>query len=248
MKILNVTTYNIHKGMSPLNRHLRVDEIAQALAGLSPDVLFLQEVQGKNLLRAVRHDAWPSLPQHHFLARRLDRRVVYGLNASYEHGHHGNALLSCHPIIEWCNRDISVNRYESRGVLHCMLLPKGWSQPVVALCAHLNLLARDRRKQYADLVNYIREAIPAELPLILAGDFNDWQGEASDCLLEAGLQEVFQQRRGRYALSFPARMPMLPLDRIYVRGLRVLNAEVQHGRPWSRLSDHLPLSASLLPA
>ncbi|WP_338059431.1 hypothetical protein [Aquitalea magnusonii] len=52
MNPLKVTTYNIHKGMSPLNRHLRVEEIAQALETLSPDLLFLQEVQGKNLLRA----------------------------------------------------------------------------------------------------------------------------------------------------------------------------------------------------
>jgi endonuclease/exonuclease/phosphatase family metal-dependent hydrolase len=49
--------------------------------------------------------------------------VVYGLNAAYEHGHHGNAVLTRHPIIEWCNRDLSVNRFESRGLLHCMLLP-----------------------------------------------------------------------------------------------------------------------------
>ncbi|MBV8681014.1 MAG: endonuclease/exonuclease/phosphatase family protein [Aquitalea sp.] len=247
MKPLNITTYNIHKGMSPLNRHLRLNEIAHALESLAPDLLFLQEVQGKNLLRSLRHEGWPLQPQHHYLARRLDHRVVYGLNAAYEHGHHGNAVLSRYPIIEWCNRDISVNRFESRGVLHCVMLPKGWKQPVAALCAHLNLLARDRRKQYANLVHYIREAIDPAMPLILAGDFNDWQGEATDCLQEAGLQEVFLQKRGRYAQSFPARLPVLPLDRIYVRGLRVVSAEVLHGRPWSRLSDHLPLAASLLP-
>ncbi len=248
MKPLKVTTYNIHKGMSPLNRHLRVEEIAQALETLSPDLLFLQEVQGKNLLRALRHEGWPQLPQHHYLARRLDHKVAYGLNAAYEHGHHGNALLSRYPIIEWCNRDISVNRFESRGVLHCVMLPKGWQQPVVALCAHFNLLARDRRKQYANLVHYIGAAIAPDVPIILAGDFNDWQGEASHCLQAAGLQEVFLQKSGRHALSFPARMPMLALDRIYVRGLQVVSAEVQHGRPWSRLSDHLPICAALLPA
>ncbi len=247
MKSLKVLTYNIHKGMSPLNRHVRVAAIAEALHGQSPDLLFLQEVQGRNLQRALRHEHWPTLPQHHFLARHLDHKVVYGLNAAYEHGHHGNALLSRYPIVEWCNRDISVNRFESRGVLHCVVQPKGWPKPVVALCAHLNLLARDRRKQYADLLHYIRHAIALDTPLILAGDFNDWQAEAGQQLAEAGLRDVFHLYQGHLARSFPARMPMLPLDRIYVRGLKPVAAQVLQGKPWSRLSDHLPLSASLLP-
>ena len=38
---ITVTTYNIHKGMSPLNRQVQVNSIAQALHGLSPDILFL---------------------------------------------------------------------------------------------------------------------------------------------------------------------------------------------------------------
>lgn len=41
--------------------------------------------------------------------------------------------------------------------------------------------------------------------------------------------------------TFPARLPLLALDRIYVRGLRLLALQAPHGRPWTRLSDHLPL-------
>jgi endonuclease/exonuclease/phosphatase family metal-dependent hydrolase len=36
---------------------------------------------------------------------------------------------------------------------------------------------------------------------------------------------------------------MLQMDRIYVRGLTPLNAQVPRGRVWSRMSDHLPLIA-----
>jgi endonuclease/exonuclease/phosphatase family metal-dependent hydrolase len=105
---------------------------------------------------------------------------------------------------------------------------------------------RDRRKQYANLVHYIEEAIAPDVPIILAGDFNDWQGEASECLREAGCRRFSCSIvAGTRQLSGP--LPVLPLDRIYVRGLRVVSAEVLHGRPWSRLSDHLPLTASLLP-
>ncbi|WP_434627055.1 endonuclease/exonuclease/phosphatase family protein [Chromobacterium sp. CV08] len=248
MKSISVITYNIHKGMSPLNRHLRVGDMAEALAELAPDMLFLQEVQGKHLERALRHQRWPAQPQHDFLASRLAHRAVYGLNASYEHGHHGNALLTRFHVSHWCNRDISVNRFESRGVLQCQLQPDGWPQPVVALCGHFNLLGFDRRKQYRGLARYVQEAIAEHTPLILAGDFNDWRGEASMLLRrELGLQEVFLETRGSHAQSFPARMPMLPLDRIYVRGLRVESARVLSGKPWSVLSDHLPLCAQLSP-
>jgi endonuclease/exonuclease/phosphatase family metal-dependent hydrolase len=245
---LRIVTFNMHKGMSPLNRHVRLDDIARALAAESPDLVFLQEVQGRNLRRALQHADWSPLPQHHFLARRLEFGVVYGLNASYEHGHHGNAVLSRYPIDSWCNLDISVNALENRGLLHCQLQPPGWPRPVVALCAHLNLLGHDRRKQYRTVARYIERNIPPDLPLILAGDFNDWRGQATRCLEdEAGLHEVHHRLFGSHALSFPARMPLLALDRIYVRGLRPVEASVLDKKPWPHLSDHLPLMASLLP-
>ncbi|MFY7905681.1 MAG: endonuclease/exonuclease/phosphatase family protein, partial [Burkholderiaceae bacterium] len=43
--------------------------------------------------------------------------------------------------------------------------------------------------------------------------------------------------------TFPSRLPVLHLDRIYARGLQPLHAQVPHGRAWARMSDHLPLIA-----
>ena len=111
-----------------------------------------------------------------------------------------------------------------------------------------DLLARDRKKQFAALRDYIAHAVPAEHALIIAGDFNDWRAQANDLLAgELGLSEVFHTLHGAHARSYPARLPMLTLDRIYTRGLRVTQAQVHHGAPWAQLSDHLPLSATLLP-
>lgn len=247
MNPLTVTTYNMHKGMSPLNRHVKVAGIAEALDLLCSDLVFLQEVQGRNRLRALSHSDWPHEPQHHYLASRLKRQAAYGMSASYEHGHHGNAVLSRFPIDVSSNFDLSVNRFESRVLLSCTLSPPDWQTPVVALCAHLNLLGHDRRKQYRTLVSYVKEALPADIPLILAGDFNDWRSKAADHLAdELGLVEVFEALHGSHALSFPARLPLLPLDRIYVRGLVPVAASVHRGEPWSGLSDHLPLTAQLV--
>ena len=38
--------------------------------------------------------------------------------------------------------------------------------------------------------------------------------------------------------SYPAKLPLLRLDRIYVRGLSVASAAVHSGSPWSKISDH----------
>ena len=245
---LHIATYNMHKGLSPLNTRLRLPDIARSLKTLSADVVFLQEVQGRHSAHAQRFANWPAESQHHYLARQLQAKATYGLNCTYEHGHHGNAILSRIPVAQWCNRDISVNRFECRGVLHCDLTPPGWAMPLTALCVHLNLLARDRKKQFLALRDYIDHAVPTGNALILAGDFNDWRAQANQLLAsELGLIEVFHSLHGAHARSYPARLPLLTLDRIYVRGVRVQRAEVHHGAPWAQLSDHLPLTATLLP-
>jgi hypothetical protein len=58
--------------------------------------------------------------------------------------------------------------------------------------------------------------------VIVAGDFNDWQKKASGYLAaELGLYEVVREVEGKLAKSYPAQMPMLSLDRIYVRDLDI---------------------------
>lgn len=47
------------------------------------------------------------------------------------------------------------------------------------------------------------------------------------------------------AKTFPARFPLLALDRIYVRNASVHLPVVLPRRPWSHLSDHAPLVAEI---
>jgi len=63
--------------------------------------------------------------------------------------------------------------------------------------------------------------VPADAPLIVAGDFNDWRRRANDILwTEAGLREIFVNAYGEPAKTFPAIFPVLALDRIYINGGR----------------------------
>ena len=69
---------------------------------------------------------------------------------------------------------------------------------------HLGLWARSRRFQLEWLAERIRAAVPKKGPLIVAGDFNDWQKKASDYLeAELGLYEVFEQHRGPARAELP---------------------------------------------
>lgn len=52
-------------------------------------------------------------------------------------------------------------------------------------------------------------------------------------------------QRGRPVHTYPSALPLLRLDRIYARGFSVVRAEVRHGLPWPRISDHAALSAEL---
>lgn len=244
---LTVVTYNIHKGFSAFNRRLVVHEIRERLHSLSPDVVFLQEVQGVHHRHSRRHHAWPEAAQHEFLAHE-GGHSAYGMNAVYHDGHHGNAIVSRYPIVRSENIDISHHALESRGLLHCELAVPGWGEPLHCINVHLGLWGRSRRFQLDWLCQRIRGAVPEAAPLVVAGDFNDWRGDASALLArDLRLDEVFRHSAGRHARSFPARLPVLSLDRIYVRGLRVGGVERLSGGAWSRLSDHAALSARLMP-
>ena len=102
---LSVATWNIHKGFSQFNRRMMVHELRDRLRELSSDIVFLQEVQGLHLGHAERHADWPMQPQHEFLAADVWHNHAYGRNMVYDHGRHGNAILSRHPILHEHNQD-----------------------------------------------------------------------------------------------------------------------------------------------
>ena len=51
---------------------------------------------------------------------------------------------------------------------------------------------------------------------------------------------------GRAVRTFPASMPLLALDRIYVRNAGVHAPLALPRKPWDKLSDHAPLAAEIL--
>jgi len=240
---MRVLSFNIHKGFSAGNRFaLRAMRTVIEEAGA--DLVLLQEVVGAHRRHAERVADWPAEAQFEFLADRLWPHHAYGRNAVYDEGHHGNAILSRHPLLACDNIDVTVNRFAHRGLLHAVIGWPGLSEPLHAICLHLDLFETSRARQAERLGQRIAAEVPPNAPLIVAGDFSDWRERVGDVLEgELGLTEAHKALHGRCARSFPSWAPLLRLDRIYCRGLVPRRAKVLWHRPWTALSDHGALVA-----
>ncbi|MEY4710567.1 MAG: hypothetical protein RIS88_17 [Pseudomonadota bacterium] len=245
-EILTVMTVNIHKGFTFFNRRFILPELRDAVRKVGADVVFLQEVQGTHEDHGRRFSGWPEAPHYEFLADDIWPQFAYGRNVVYPKGHHGNAVMSKFPIVYDQNHDCSIAGPEKRGLLHCVLRVPGQAIDVHVICVHLGLVERHRQQQLDLLCEMVRGEVPDNAPLIVAGDFNDWRQRADRILgPEVGLREVFVTAYGVPAKTFPARFPLLCLDRIYVRNASAHLPVVLPRKPWSHLSDHAPLAAEI---
>jgi endonuclease/exonuclease/phosphatase family metal-dependent hydrolase len=247
--VLRVATYNIHKGVRGVGprKRLEIHNLVLGIEALDADLVFLQEVRSMNRA-AARHFpdtkiGWPKLPQADYLAPE-GYDVAYRTNAVTRDGEHGNALLSRWPIGEIGHHDVSDHRFEQRGLLH---VPVRWNGAGVhTIVAHFGLIHASRVRQAQRLGTFIAETVPRGEPLIVAGDFNDWGDKLDELMAVCGLERALcpGSPPSKY-LTFPSRIPVFAMDRIYTRGFRCVSTSVPRGTAWSRMSDHLPLVAEL---
>lgn len=244
---LKILTYNMHKGFRVANVRFVLPQMREALEGVNADVLFLQEIQGQHLKHAARIKEWPIEPQFEFLAKNAWPHHVYAKNALYRGGHHGNAILSKFPFIDWENINVSRMQKASRSLLHGTLDIPHSSKKLHVICIHFALLKTERIRQLITLNKRISEHVPLDEPLIIGGDFNDWRGHAEHYLeTELGMQEAFKVTHGNHAKTFPSWRPSLSVDRIYFRGVKLHACQRLYAMPWRKLSDHVPLYAEFI--
>ena len=246
---LRVATYNIHKGVRGLGprKCLEIHNLVLGIEALDTDLVFLQEVRRMNRAEARQFPdtkiGWPKVPQADYLAPE-GYEVAYRTNAVTRDGEHGNALLSRWPLGDIGHHDVSDHRFEQRGLLHAQVEWNGTK--VHAIVAHFGLIHSSRVRQSQRLGAFIEQSVPKGEALIVAGDFNDWGDKLdalmNDCGLERGLVEGDPPARFN---TFPSRLPLFSMDRIYTRGFRCLSTSVPRGASWARMSDHLPLVAEL---
>lgn len=241
MSVIRVLSYNVHKGFCSANRQFLLKQIRDSIRIVDAEVVFLQEVVGENSQNSAKVEGWIDEGQFEFLADSVWPHFSYGKNAVYDHGHHGNAILSKFPIINSENVDISLYRRSQRGLLLSVIEPG-----IYVICMHMGLLGWERHQQFNRLMTFIEQKVPRDAPLIIAGDFNDWSGSLHWRFKHTlKLREASVQINGRLAKTFPAKRPVLRLDRIYFRGFTAVAAKRLSGEPWRSLSDHCALYAEL---
>lgn len=241
MSHFKVLTLNIHKGFSVGNRRFTLEKIRRRLRETGSNIVFLQEVTGENEIHRDAISDWPENNQFEYLADSVWDHFAYGKNAIYQHGHHGNAILSELPFTSWNNVNVSTLSFSQRGILHGIL-----ENDVHLLCVHFGLFERERKLQIKQLINHINTNIPDSAPLIIAGDFNDWRKTSHKQLVqELGLEEASMQHHNQLAKTFPAFLPCLRMDRIYLRGFKVCHVEIMDHSSWRSISDHCAIVAEL---
>jgi endonuclease/exonuclease/phosphatase family metal-dependent hydrolase len=227
---LRIASYNLHKCVGTDGRFDPHRSVA-VIAELGADVVALQEADRRFGRRVGLLDA-RLLEKHAGLVPLPVSHLPDG------HGWHGNAIL-VRPGIGARLRRLALPGAEPRGAVVADLhLPSG---PLRVVAAHFGLLPRCRRRQSAAILAALAEAEP--MPTVLCGDLNEWNPHERSSL--NALSPLFGPVTGGPA-SFPARLPMLSLDRILAWPKPLVSDVEVHDSPLARVaSDHLPLTARL---
>ncbi len=223
---LTIATYNIH-GAVGSDGHYAPERIAAVLREIKADIIALQEVP---LGGGSLHNVLDLLQDATGLDAAASATCMIG-GRSY-----GNAILSRYPIESTRAIDLSFGSREPRGALDADIRCHG--NPLRIIATHLGLRPAERRDQIRKLLQVFDTD---EMPVILLGDVNEWfvWGRPLRWLV-SHFQAVPAPR------TFPARLPVFALDRIWIRPRHRLVSVKAHASPLARMaSDHLPLVAHI---
>jgi endonuclease/exonuclease/phosphatase family metal-dependent hydrolase len=239
---LRVASYNVH-GCVGIDGRRSEARIAEVIASVQADIVGLQDLDVGRVRSAGVDQARLIAEQHGWT--HLFQPAMRNADEQY-----GNAIISRYPL-----RLHRVAALAGRGTWYCRETRVAlWAEAetelgnVQVVNTHLGLGRRERFLQIEQLTSdeWLGGA-PAEIPLILLGDFNSLPGGRPHRTLAGRLRDVRalfpSALRHR---TFPTRLPTFAVDHIFVNGvlhptdLRVHRTEVARAA-----SDHFPLVAEL---
>lgn len=223
--LLRVASWNIHDARGSDGRR-DLSRISAVIAQLDVPVLALQEIRcGADGGDAARLAARHGYACHAIATFRSDE------------AEHGNALLTTLPVERVRTHDLSVPQREPRVAIEADVLWHGLRVRFVA--THLGLRAGERRQQVRSLLAGVRPE--GAFATVLLGDINEWW-------LWGRPLRWLHRRFGHTpsVRTYPARMPLLALDRVWAHPQEVLaTVTAVHVAGTRQASDHLPVVAAL---
>jgi endonuclease/exonuclease/phosphatase family metal-dependent hydrolase len=202
------------------------ERILGFIRSMAPDIVGLVEVDAGSFRSGKSNQA-------DRIARAMDHRSFY-------ESKYGTASMARYvPVLNKQGNAILVNRPVAARRLHYFslgmkrLVLEVEMEAFTVFLVHLSLKFRIRHHQLRELYEIVRRA---EKPVILAGDFNAFQGDRELALFLAATGLRTANPDGDP--SYPSRSPRIQLDYIFHGPeLETLHFEI----PRVRLSDHAPL-------
>jgi endonuclease/exonuclease/phosphatase family metal-dependent hydrolase len=231
MRRLRAMTYNIHRGRG-VDWKCDLGRTAAVIASYNPDVVALQEVDSGRKRSG-------GIDQATDLAKRLGMEMVFAPNVEWSDSEsYGIATLTKLPIQSSRHLKLPLQyRSEPRSSL-ITILAWGEGHVVELINTHLSILFKERPGQVAAIA-----AAMANEALIVAGDFNMTPWSPAYRALR---RDSFLHSATRFARTWPAPAPIMPLDHILYRGeVEIVNARAWTGGPARTASDHLPVVVEL---
>jgi endonuclease/exonuclease/phosphatase family metal-dependent hydrolase len=215
-----------------------VGRVAEVIATERPDIVALQEVD-------VGRARTGGVDQAHEIARRLGMAFHFNAALKVEEELYGDAILTALP-----ERLVKAGpipghprlaRLEPRGALWVAVDVGGVELQVIN--THLGLLPREQGVQAEALAGpeWVERAQGAG-PLMLVGDFNATPRTRAFRIFARRLTEARQALKRSPVATFPATLPVLAIDHVFVNRRIVVEAVRTPGSRLARVaSDHLPL-------
>jgi len=226
MAALKIVSYNVHRAIGRDRRRMP-QRILDVFNEIDADVVALQGVEASD--SGVDMLAW--------LGEKTRFTAIPGTTLIRHDGEYGNGRLTRLPIRDTTLCDLSWRGREPRGAIAADLAVGG--NPLRVVVTHLGLRPAERRDQVARLIKLFTDAPRARA--VLLGDLNEW------FLWGRPLRRLHRYFKATPSVAtFPSRLPLLALDRVWTHPRSLLKSIRAHTSPLARVaSDHLPLVATL---
>ena len=219
---VRIVSWNIH-GSVGTDRRCDPDRILRHVEAMAPDILALQEVDGRT--HFGRHPY-----AFEYFAEALGPHIVEARLVGRPGRAYGHLLWSRWPVLESTLRLLPDARFEQRGLIEAIVATPGGAMRV--LSTHFGLWPGARRRQ----ANILAQRLDADgLATVALGDFNEWRSAGVVHRTVSALLPV-----AALLPTWPARRPFVPMDRLYASpDIALLKVSVATAA--ADASDHLPL-------